>query len=381
MPVVFRIDSLATWDKKRSIYFEMSRNPRFAPLVAVTPGKWFSPEQSAPDEVKKIVSALESEGISALDATFLKPRDLMGPLGLIVDDDPWEYQKPKAWSPARFSFFLWIIVPYTMGVTVSANHYATSRPFVRAWRVFYPTRQLLDYSKNCSFRAQINGRFVGYPVIDDLLTVPPVRQSSSVKLESKFHPVSRPILLWAPHWTISDGPGNLSAFLEWHETILHMAKNGDSPVQWVFRPHPLLEGQLMRSWGEKMANAYFSEWVALCGPWQSYSYLQIFAESSGLVHDSASFLGEYLFTRKPAAFTERSDGGHLGVMNSVGVMCLDAHYKVKSELDLRDFIGVACGSRQDELKTKRESTASSLGSIEAGVAHRLVGSIAVDLTL
>ncbi len=379
VPVAFRIDSLATWDKKSAVFSVMASDSSFAPVVAVTPGKWSGGKSYAEKEVQNIIATLRSEGINAVDATTLRPRDVIGALGIVVDDDPWEYKKPGGWLPSRFNFYLWVIIPYTMGMTLTADNHAASRSYRRAWRVFYPTEQWLELSAKGSARASSNGRFVGYPSIDQF--VDGRNQSRSRRDGTGLNPDARPLLIWAPHWTIAEGSGNQGAFLEWHEALLCLAKGDLSVVRWAFHPHPLLKSQLETKWGFRKADMYFAEWLAIDDRRDRYSYSRLFGESSGLLHDSASFLGEYLFTGKPAGLMEREDQGHLSALNAVGKLCHDVHYKVKGEADLRNFVDVVCGSRVDDLKNKRAIVVSALGGGQSDVARRLVGSIAADLSI
>lgn len=376
VPVAFRIDSLATWDKRSPVFWEMIRDPRFAPVVAVTRGKWSASKTGASEEANRIIATLQDEGIQAVDSASLGPRDLLGTLGLVIDDDPWEFNKPKKWLPSRYGSILWVIIPYTMGTTSASDGHALSRPYRRAWRVFYPTQQWLDLSMALSSRCRINGRYDGYPCISQFATSGDGR---SISGQSQPNCDSRPLLVWAPHWTIDEGDGNQGDFLEWHELLLHLAKADRSDVRWAFRPHPLLRSRVENLWGSRAAETYFKEWATLSGSRQHYSYARLFVESSGLLHDSASFLGEYLFTGKPVAVTEREDGGLMSGLNSVGKECLDVHYRVKGEDDLREFIQVVTGTRPDEMRDRRAAVAAALGGDQPDAAQRIVSRIAVDL--
>lgn len=65
---------------------------------------------------------------------------------------------------------------------------------------------------------------------------------------------SRKRIIWAPHFSISDGGClNYSTFLSIAEELLEFIKNTQLPVQMAFKPHPLLKSQLYNysSWGKE----------------------------------------------------------------------------------------------------------------------------------
>ena len=78
-------------------------------------------------------------------------------------------------------------------------------------------------------------------------------------------------------------------------------------VQWAFKPHPLLRSKLYRhpDWGRERTDAYFGYW-AESGHCQLElgSYVDLFRQSDAMIHDSGSFLAEYLYLDKPVMFLQ-----------------------------------------------------------------------------
>ncbi len=377
IPVVFRIDSLATWDKKRTTYVEMLANPRFTPRVAVTSGKWTSSTEVHGKELATIIEELRSDGVDAVDAMQLGPSDFIGRYGIVIDDDPWEYNKPRKWRTRRFDNYLRIIVPYTMGMTHRGSNYALSRPFRQAWHVYYPTQMQADISREKSYRARVNGKYVGYPISDILAKGSRKKIRGTNRVLHGHHEC--PTIVWAPHFAASARLLRSGSFFEWQELLLGIAREGTSDLCWVFRPHPKLRSELEREWGAERTTRYFLEWEK-SGTVSYGKYAELLSASSGLLHDSKSFLGEYLFTEKPVAFLQRKDGRHLDNLNSIGKSCLEAHYSVSDALELDTFIDVVLGKAADSMSDTRKEVLAHLGGERTNVAKAIVRDIDCELS-
>jgi CDP-glycerol glycerophosphotransferase (TagB/SpsB family) len=66
-------------------------------------------------------------------------------------------------------------------------------------------------------------------------------------------------------------------------------------------------------------------------------YLDLFFTSDAMIHDSGSFLIEYLYTKKPVMFL-RSDNSIEERFNEVGKMALSKIYQGKNKEDLESFV-------------------------------------------
>ena len=72
-----------------------------------------------------------------------------------------------------------------------------------------------------------------------------------------------------------------------------------------------------------------------------------------MIHDSGSFLTEYLYTSKPVLHTNR-DEKISERLNSFGLKCFNKHYHAKSEHDIINFIENVVINEKDSMKEERE---------------------------
>jgi CDP-glycerol glycerophosphotransferase (TagB/SpsB family) len=113
-------------------------------------------------------------------------------------------------------------------------------------------------------------------------------------------------IIWAPHHTIlEDGRKKMSNFLEYAELFKELAIKYQDKIVWAFKPHPGLKSKLSSNtvWGEEKTNEYYNFWKN-----QEYTqleegyYIDLFHYSDAMIHDSGSFLNEYMYFRKPVLY-------------------------------------------------------------------------------
>ena len=108
--------------------------------------------------------------------------------------------------------------------------------------------------------------------------------------------------------------------------MIEMTRKYEDKVFFVFKPHPLLRNRLNLLWGKEKTDAYYHLWDTM----QNASinegdYIDLFLESDAMIHDSGSFLTEYLYAHKPVMRT----------MNDVDPKTM---YKAYNEQDIEKFI-------------------------------------------
>jgi CDP-glycerol glycerophosphotransferase (TagB/SpsB family) len=117
---------------------------------------------------------------------------------------------------------------------------------------------------------------------------------------------SRKRIIWAPHHTIlEDGRKKMSNFLEYAELFKELAIKYQDKIVWAFKPHPGLKEKLSsdKVWGIEKTNEYYNFWKN-----QEYTqleegyYIDLFYYSDAMIHDSGSFLNEYMYFRKPVLY-------------------------------------------------------------------------------
>jgi len=65
-------------------------------------------------------------------------------------------------------------------------------------------------------------------------------------------------------------------------------------------------------------------------------YDDLFLQSDAMIHDSGSFLAEYLYTQKPVLFLmkDKSESN----LNEFGLKALEACFKANSQIEIEEFI-------------------------------------------
>ena len=149
---------------------------------------------------------------------------------------------------------------------------------------------------------------------------------------------------------------NRSCFLDYYNYFIKLGEDYSDRLEIVFRPHPFLKNTLyeIEEWGKVRTDAYFKLWETI--PNLSIStgdYYDEFALSDLLVHDSVSFLAEYLVTGSPAIFTKRRIQLD-PPFNDFGKICLQAHYVCSNEKELNKRIFELLFDDFDDFDEKKE---------------------------
>lgn len=168
---------------------------------------------------------------------------------------------------------------------------------------------------------------------------------------------SQPIkIIWAPHHTIettSDAIISFSSFLYYSELMLELANKYRDKVQFAFKPHPILYSKLELLWGKKKTDDYYNRWASMSNSqFENGEYIDLFMSSDALIFDSVSFINEYLYTRKPSLFTDKSD--ITAQLNEFGLKAFDCHLKAHNESDIDNFIMSLINNEKDPMFQKKE---------------------------
>ena len=202
------------------------------------------------------------------------------------------------------------------------------------WKFFVES----DYHKSfCEKNMYNKGKNVvvtGYPGVDYFL-------DSSYKPSDAIWKVDNSNLkriIWAPHHTIFDSDMiSYSCFLKYSDFMLEMAKKYEDKIQIAFKPHPILRNKLDTLWGKEKTDEYYSKWDSLKNTFlKDGDYIDLFLTSDAMIHDSGSFLIEYLYVNKPVMRTDNGQGNN--ELNDFAIECLNYYYKAQSESDIENFI-------------------------------------------
>lgn len=141
----------------------------------------------------------------------------------------------------------------------------------------------------------------------------PLAEHMQIQLHDSVWPESarnKKKIIWAPHWTINNlgTTISVSCFLDIADSMLELADRFKNEVHFVFKPHPRLIRSLYEypSWGLNKAKAYYDAWRhGENTQLEEGEYTALFQHSDAMIHDSSSFIKEYLLVNKPCLYLQR----------------------------------------------------------------------------
>lgn len=140
-------------------------------------------------------------------------------------------------------------------------------------------------------------------------------------------------IIYSPHWNIRGGH---ATFMDNGFQILEYAESHPNTTSWIYKPHPLLEKELIVNnlLSQEQYQAYVERWKNLQNARISLSgdYGDIFLSSDCMINDSISFIAEYMYTHKPMLLLQND----VTQFNSFGEQCVRNVYTCKGN----DFNGI-----------------------------------------
>lgn len=328
--VAFIVYNLSKW-KTEELYLAMERHPRFNPVVVCTLpaiSKWVSSRVAA-NQFVQLTEYLDKKKYNYCEAV-----DHAGYKADIIF-----YQEPHEHMVAEGLEFqhtdrLAAYVPYFDSSTSSNNTGS-----IKTWLTincaffFVDNDWMLNKIRDNEGHTHINAYATGLPFSDRLR-----RQASDFNDPWKPQPKRKKCIIWAPHFTIHEGLSflNVSSFTEMHEWMPEIARKYADDVQFAFKPHPGLYKVLCDEWGTEKADSYYKMWdsmpnTQLC----EGEYIGLFKYSDAIIHDSQSFVIEYLHIDKPAMYTQRSDDSLCGEIMLKG---FEVYQRGNSRDEVESFI-------------------------------------------
>lgn len=342
--VAFQVVTMAKW-KTDSLFEAMLKHPRFAPVV------WFVPYSRYTDEmVKKEYEGcrryFESKGwpmvlYSNRDAF---PEAERPDITFIHEPYEWNREYNKGLKDALFCY-----VPY--GFMSIANGCTYNNPLNNMALYNFvdnasSARAISQFMRSRGRNVAVTGQPMGDAFLFSTEPLPPVWKDCG----------DRKKVIWAPHWTLSSECVNMfstGTFLETAEVMLELAKKYADRIQFAFKPHPLLYGALCTHslWGKERADAYYRAWADMPNTQlEEGEYQALFMQSDAMVHDSSSFIVEYMLVDKPCMYL--TDGHIFNGFTEMGYAALDAYVKGVAKQEIEAFLkSVLIG--KDEMYARR----------------------------
>jgi CDP-glycerol:poly(glycerophosphate) glycerophosphotransferase len=351
--VAFFLIHESIW-KYEGVYRLIEKDKRFDPIVVVCPYIAYGEETMFRDMNKaynffitrgyNVVRTFNEDTKEWLDVKkHIKP-------DIIFFTNPYKLTKDEYYI-TNFLDYLTCYVQYSFTIA-NLNKQIYDQLFHNLlWKAFYETNIHKELAIENSRNRGCNVEVTGYPGVDILLNKKYI-PSDVWKIQAKQ--LKR--IIWAPHHTIeSGGILDYSNFLFYADFMVEVAKEYQDRIQIAFKPHPILKSKLYEytEWGKMRTNEYFKKWQLLPnGQLEESAYEDLFLTSDAMIHDSGSFMTEYLFTGKPSLFTVR-DKDLINRLNPFGQMVFDQLYHAIDEKEIIIFIEEVVIRGEDNLRNKR----------------------------
>lgn len=320
------------------VYHLMEVNPRFDPIILVCPIISYGRENMI-KRMEQCYIYFQGKGynvIKAYDGNQDNYVDVIKQLSpdIIFYTNPYKGLIDDRYYITNYPDVLTVYVPYYynegVGYEVAYNNLFQNL----LWRRYVETTFHNKLSRKYGRNKGRNSVVVGYPGIERLIN--PIQVPNNIW---KQNAPEKKKIIWAPHHTLTAaGKCNYSCFLKYYDFMLKMAEKYADKCQFAFKPHPLLRNKLDILWGEEKTEVYYNKWMSMPNTTlKEGDYINLFLTSDAMIHDSGSFLIEYLYVNKPVLRT-LNDIPLDKLYNPFALKCLDYYYMAYTERDIEEFI-------------------------------------------
>lgn len=348
--VAFQISQLAKW-KSESVFLKMQQDPHFRPLIWAVP--YANQHKTNPEihhrETARIISYFKQRGIK-VDSY------------ITLDDFPQETRPDLIFLHEPYDIFfscesfqgltqeLLCYVPYCFHNTNNTASF-DSIGNNAAVLEFVENESYGSFIRRHSPHHGCNCVVTGTPLAD-------IFMEKAALTETAWKDCGKPMkkVIWAPHWSITPGMSWLTCgtFLKNAEAMLELAEQYQDVIQFAFKPHPRLYNILclLPEWGKERADSYYRQWKEMPNTQlEEGSYTALFMQSDAMIHDSGSFILEYLFADKPCMFLRENEG--YGDYNEQTRDCLQAYQFGLTKAEIEDFLQRCVLGSEDPLREVR----------------------------
>jgi hypothetical protein len=352
--IIFLVNEKSKWSSQ-SLYNEFKKESRINVNIAVCepPYKIFNKRTKTDCFLKDydFFKNIDKEAIKLYDEKANKSLSLEG-----LNADIIFYQQP--WGVGRYASkiigkALNAYFPYSFLLTDNNRmHYNlySFHPFL--WKYFTQSEE----HKNLylSFDKQAEEKLVvsGYSKLDTYFDNEIIDDTNLWKITKKENTYIKRVI-YAPHHSFNKVSLGLSTF-DWNNKYFLTLAKENKDIQWIYKPHPALKHCCIKYklMSEKEYDDYVTQWNSLANAkvYDSGNYFDIFKTSDALITDCASFLAEYLPTKKPIIFIDSKKS--IG-FNPIGEKIIKNYYKASSIEELNDLIKKVIIQGDDYLYEKR----------------------------
>ncbi len=322
------------------LYQILTSNSRFDVYIVISPVCSHG-EETKRQQLVEAYDTLIKKGytnvIMGYDAEHNEYFDIKKELSpdVVFFTNPYKELIAKEHFVINFLNTLSIYIPYYINNTVEYKMAYDEIMHNVVWRYYVETEWHKELSKRYSTSHSRNVVVTGYSGVDRFLDNNYIPSDDCWKIRDKKHKR----IVWAPHQTINPNKEMYySAFLLIADQMIAFAEKFKDSIQIAFKPHPLLLKSLSIEWGVERAEAYYKKWRMMDNTCiVEGEYTDLFLTSDAIIHDSASFITEYLMLNKPALRTYNGRDPKT-LFNEFSLACLEHYYKAYNADDIEHFI-------------------------------------------
>ena len=289
------------WDAMESVYWIMQDDPRFDPVVVLTP--YFRQIKKGGEMQQEVIykDYLTPMGIPFFEHDKYNLEEDCPDLAFI--SQPYEGAALREFWPEYIAQYTRLVyLPYFLAYLAGKNSVTelAQMPVYRyAWKVICPTEKQYDFYCKHSVHNGVNALLTGIPKLDSLVSIP---QKGIERPKGWEHLEGKCVFLWNSWYDI--GVSSLRFF----DDLLNWFKcHTDCVLLW--RMHPLTDtvtklyrADLYQDFLKKIRYAETFSNVVLD---RETSYKAAFYYSDALISDYSSLLPQYLLMDKPALQIKR----------------------------------------------------------------------------
>lgn len=355
--IAFFVIHSSVW-KYEEIYHMFYNDERIEPIVIICPVINYGHENMV-NEMRKSYNLFKKQGYNVIKTyneekkKYLDVKNVIAP-DIIFYSNPYKGLIHNKYYITKFTHTLTCYVQYAY--PISDNNIVDQVDLLFhniVWKRFQETEYHYNWTKEHSRNRGVNAILIGYPGTDKLIYG---KRQENNKWKSDNRYLKR--IIWAPHHTIeSESNLSLSSFLFYYDFMLYITEKYNYSIQIAFKPHPLLKVKLYnhKDWGKEKTDSYYDKWMNIPnGQLDTDDYIDLFNSSDALIHDSGSFIAEYLFTGKPVLFTFVNNYVY-NRFNKIGKDMLNNHYKAYTKEDIIHFIEEIVINGNDDMKINRDN--------------------------
>ncbi len=371
--VIFLLYSASTWSAE-SLYRLLKKDDRFDVKILLSPlaDRSINDIKDTYYSSKEYFEKNDYDLIAPFDAekmTVLAWDSIGGIPDLIIHGSTWNECLPEIYQ--FFYFPLTVLnayIPYSMDLGNSTDgsytkDYVYNKDFINLmWRVYCESSHHMAGFREYELLQGENVRFSGYVKLDPLYqnnsySDNDLRKLWSIPADTDINTIKKVIV--APHYSIFDnGSIRFSTFRRNAWFLLYLAEKYRDCISFIYKPHPNLrmaavQTGLFHSYEEY--DEYLKKWNELPNAKivTEATYMDHFKTSDALILDSISFIGEYLYTGKPALFLRRSTQN----FGELGQKIVNSYYQANGEeyAKIDDYLQNVVLAGIDPMKDRRKA--------------------------